>query len=84
MKQIWIVESGEYEQQHIDLVADSPEAAELAIKNRYSDPYIVEWSSLTEDDWGFHITGNFESVPWHSTRHKATFDISAYDVHVLK
>ncbi len=77
---VWIVESGDYEQRGIDLVAESLEAAIKAIKERYGPPYIVEWDELNEDKWGLSLTGNFAHVAGKSAEHTGTFEIAAWDV----
>jgi hypothetical protein len=41
---VWVVESGEYEQRSVDLVAATVGDAVAAVKERYSDPhYVIAW-----------------------------------------
>lgn len=78
---VWIVESGDYEQRGIDLVAASPEAAVAAIKGRYDNGhYVVRWEDPTSDDRGWTLVGHFDAVPGWSTEHRAIYDITEYEV----
>ncbi len=78
---VWIVESGDYEQRGIALVAESLEAAIKAIKDRYGPPYIVEWNALKDEgEWGHSLTGNFAHVTGRSSEHTGTFEIRTWDV----
>jgi len=77
----WIVETGDYEQRGIVLVASSLEAAVRAIKERYGPPYIVEWGELKDEgEWGHSLSGKFAQVTGRATAHTATFDIGAWGV----
>lgn len=81
MKQVWVVESGDYEQRGIDVVAESLDAAVAAVKSMYAEPYKVEWSDVAESGWGtFSIRAHFEAVPGKSTEHEAIFSFTPFDV----
>ena len=79
--EVWIVESGEYEQRGIVLVAASREAAFEAVKALYGPPYRVKWSIAPEDKYDAEaLIGEFEQVTGYSVGHTARFDATPYDV----
>lgn len=83
---VWLVESGDYEQRGVDLIADSLETAVAAIKTRYGPPYIVAWDELAQHEWEgqsheeWTLVGHFEQVIHYSTQHVGRFDISRWVV----
>lgn len=48
VNEVWIVESGEYEERKVDLVGTSPEACLDALKSFYDELYVTEWGPLTQ------------------------------------
>ncbi len=78
--EVWVVETGEYEQRHVWLVAESPEAAAAEIKRQYGSPYVVEWDELKADGDHYALTGRFSAVPGYSTEHRGRFDMTRYPV----
>lgn len=75
---VWIIESGEYEQRHIDGVALSLEGAVAFIKARYGLPYIVRWEEAVPDGEDCSLVGHFSEVMGKSTRHDCSFDITKW------
>lgn len=75
-----VVETGEYEDRCVVLVASSREIATAEIKKIYAAPYVVRW----EEDMGYGLIdglfGHFEAVPEYSTNHVAYFDFTEYEV----
>lgn len=80
MKQVWVVESGEYEQRSIFLIARSLEAAVTAIKRVYGPPYVVAWDEVRRDGGLWVLAGDFEAVLGSSIQHRAEYDITLWDV----
>jgi hypothetical protein len=81
MRQVWVVESGDYEQRGIDVVAKSLDAAVEAVKAMYPPPYEVKWGEVSESGWGqFSLRGDFDAVPGKSTKHETVFTFTAFDV----
>jgi hypothetical protein len=81
---VYVVETGEYEQRYVVGVADSVESAVDCIKSIYGEPYIVEWGDVTPDGWSpdtWDFSGTFEFVPGKSIAHKALFSITKMSVH---
>jgi len=74
--EVVVVETGEYEQRYVVLVAASSEAAEAAVKETYRPPYIVSWE-LNERG----LSGKFSAVLGYSTEHVGQFDFSTYPLH---
>ncbi len=78
---VYIVESGDYEQRGVDLVADSMDAAARAIQRRYSSPpYVVEWKPVLVVDGIGTLVGEFADVPGWSVGHTGVFEITAYEL----
>ena len=83
---IWVVESGEYEQRGVDLVAATPEAARAGLIEQHEKFYrehpehadnflAVEWSELLRDGEDFKVIKTYRD-----TRVKPTeYTISQYD-----
>lgn len=71
---VWVVESGEYEQRSIDLVAVSRESAIDAIKALYGPPYVVTW----EIDKHGELLGHFKGIRGLSTEHTAVYSIDEW------
>lgn len=84
MAEVWIVESGDYEQRGIDLVTDSPESAIKAIKARFPSPYIVAWDEPTEytskGETTISLQGVFGAVLHYSVSCVVVFDITKWQV----
>ena len=79
--EVWVVESGDYENRGIVLVADSLESAVGAVKTLYEFPYIVRWEDVGEDEVeGGVLVGHFDAVLHYSTKHTAEYEVSRYDV----
>lgn len=87
--EVYIVESGEYEDHGFDLAAITLEAAIDALKERFAPPYIVKWDDVKKEDYiydgedkgNWHLTGHFEDVPGYSIKHTQVFDITKYKVY---
>lgn len=78
---VYVVESGDgYDFRYIVLVATSEESAHNAVKRRYSTPYVVEWSGLVSQDGRMLFYGDFERVEGKSTKHRAEFEITEFEV----
>lgn len=82
---VWLVESGDYEDRGVDLIAESPEAAVEALKAMFPPPYRVEWSPIgyrlsRSDDC--YIVGMFDAVQGHSSAHTRCFEMRPMNVAV--
>lgn len=85
---VWVVESGDYEQRGIDLIAESVEAAVAALKARYGSPYIVEWGEIEErsgvtqgNPWReLTLKARHSHVPGYAVGHTNTYTFSEWDV----
>ena len=73
---VYVVETGEYEQRYVFGVYVSLAAAVLSIKETYGAPYVVRWHDVEPGEDYSTLTGDFEAVQHHSTRHQAHFDIT--------
>ncbi len=86
MMEVWVIESGEYEQRSIDGVAVSVAAAVEFLKQTYGPPYIVTWDEPVQEQIYlpnliiFKITGHFEHVMNYSCRHDCDFEIQRYEL----
>ena len=82
MMNVWIIETGEYEQAYIVGVAATWHAAVESIKGRYGrHPYIVRWDDPDISDGSVGLVGHFSAVPGYSTMHDASYSITRYEVH---
>lgn len=79
---VWVVQSGEYEQRGIDLIAESFDAAVEALKRRYAPPYVVTWDEPVHEPYE-GIGATFASVRGYSVAHSTFFDIQEWDVEAL-
>ncbi len=85
---VYLVETGDYEQRHVMLVAVSLQAAVDEIKRVFSAPYIVHWHDLKDESWQYEgkpyeewgLMGDFERVAGFSTRHTGEFTISSEEL----
>ena len=77
---VWVVESGEYEQRSVDLVARTLEDAVKALKEGYAKPYEVTWGEVVEERGFTLIRAEFDEVLGYSARHNAVFYFSEYDL----
>ena len=73
IREVWVVESGEYEQRGIDGIFSSKTKAIEGIKAHYQSPYIVAWETA-----GTGLLGHFKEVPNYSTEHSCQFDIERW------
>jgi hypothetical protein len=81
MPEVWVCETGDYEQRGVWSVAVSVAAGVADIKATHCDPYIVRWEEPTEDHGGdWTLTGHFEAVPGKSTKHTAHYEFTRYEV----
>lgn len=79
--EVWVCESGEYENRGINLVAATLQAAIAAIKARYGPPYVVRWDEPKLEKWGdWSLTGHFEVVPGYSIQYTDYFEFVRWDV----
>lgn len=79
--EVWIVESGQYSDWSIDLVAADVATAVEKIKETYKHPYIVVWSDLKKNSESEYIlVGDFAAVPGYSTKHLDCFCITRHEV----
>ncbi len=73
--EVWVIESGEYEQRGVNGVAVSVAAAVEWLKALYPPPYVVTWGEPAQDEYYlpkfviFRITGHFEAVQGYSVKH---------------
>jgi hypothetical protein len=77
---VYVVESGDYEQRGVVLVAASVEAAFAAVKAIYGAPYRVHWQQADAET----LVGDFEAIDGYSTQHTAYYDVTEYEVEVGK
>lgn len=78
METVYVIETGEYEQRYIFGVADSIAAAVQHIKATYRAPYVVQWDEPSSDSADFtFLVGHFDAVVGKSTKHTASFEITA-------
>ena len=75
MDTVIVVETGDYEDRCVWMVAESRESAITALKKEHESPYVVTWR---ETEYG--LEGTFELVPHYSTEHVARFDFLEYNV----
>lgn len=75
MREVWVVEKGEYSDRYVWGIYSSPESAVEHIKAMFGEPYIVTW----EMD-GLSLIGHFEEVNHYSIKHTAVFDIESWEV----
>lgn len=80
MRSVWVVESGEYSQRFINLVASSLESAVAALRSRYGLPDTVWDDPVREDPYVFTVTGHFQHHVGISTKHDCEFSIELYEV----
>lgn len=78
---VWIIESGDYEQRHVEGVAVSVATAVEFLKMAYGPPYLVAWEEVRQTDpYVFELTGHFEAVQHYSIKHDCTFEIEEYEL----
>ncbi len=77
---VWVVQTGDYEQRGICLIAASLEVAVKAIKERYPAPYKVTWEELVQQGSDYELKGHFEQVPHYAIERTAYFDIEEMEV----
>lgn len=78
---VWVIETGEYEQRFVWAVASSPEKATELVKQAYGKPYKVQWKELQKDDENcYTLEGKFSSVNGYSTSHTDYWEFSRYPV----
>ncbi len=79
---VYVVETGDYEQRGVFLVATSIDAAVQSIKAAYAAPFRVTWDSPTvPDTMGCaRLCGHFADVPGYSIAHEAIYDMTPYEV----
>ena len=80
MSDVWVIESGEYEQRFVNAVASSPEAALEYLRNLYSHPYVVTWEPLVKDGEDYSITGHFEAETGFSIKHTCVYSLTKYEL----
>ena len=73
---VYVVETGEYEQRGILCVADSFGAAVDAVKRAYGPPYVVAW----QDADACGLRGHFSAVLGYAMEHDADFSITEWPV----
>ena len=69
---VYIIEEGEYEQNHVVCVAASIEAGIAYLKECFGAPYKVRWEEFDNDC----LTGHFAYVRDNSSKHTAYFGFS--------
>ena len=75
ISEVWVVETGEYESSYIVGICDRYESAIAEIKSHFHEPYVVRWEEMTGE-----LVGHFEAVSGYSTKHTASFNITAYPI----
>lgn len=85
--EIFVCESGEYEQRSIDFVCATIESGIARLKEIYKDPYVVKWGEPVKDSYWeangitqYTIIGDFEAVLGKSIKHRAEFSFTQYQV----
>lgn len=74
---VYVMESGEYEQRHVCGVFSSIDAARRDLERTYAPPYRVTWREESTEDGGRHaFIGEFEGVMGLSTPHTGTYDLT--------
>lgn len=75
---VWVIESGEYEQRGVNGVAASVETAAKFIRAGYGEPYVVKWDAPIQcgDEWELH--GHFSAVLGYSSDHEAIYTFTKY------
>jgi len=82
LQEVWVIETGEYEQRGIFGIAISVEAAIKHIKEVYGPPYRVRWGELIKHDSDcYEIGGRFADVPDYACSHTEGFEITRYELH---
>lgn len=83
--EVWIIETGEYEDRLTVGVASSLEMAVALIKNGYRFPSRVEWGVLTNDGnaerWS--LAGNFQQVVGYHAGGISSYEFIRYEVDKL-
>jgi len=70
MMEVWLAESGEYEDRGVDGIYVSLDVAIACIKASYGPPYIVQWDEPTTDtDRETTLRGHFKAVRGYSVEH---------------
>jgi hypothetical protein len=76
---VWLVETGEYQDRMVWVVAASLPAAVKAVKEGYGPPYVVRWEEKLDQD-NPCLVGHFEAVLGKSSCHTAVYDFIEWDV----
>lgn len=78
---VWIVESGDYEQRCVNHVASSIESAAAMVKLPYVAPYIVTWDAPRKDDDDTHtLIGHFTAVDGYCGKGQAEWTFTRYKI----
>jgi hypothetical protein len=82
---VWVIESGDYEQRSVNGVADSVESAVAYVRTTYAPPYIVAWEAVViQDDESAYRKGKFARVLNYSIECEAIYTFSRYDLQKSK
>ena len=68
---VWMVQTGEYEDRHVVGLYISKDVAVASVKDRYKPPYKVTWREAQDC-----LIGTFENVSGYSIAHTAAYDIT--------
>ena len=83
MTKVWIIETGDYEENFVFGVAASLDSAVSYIKKTYNSPYYVVWSDVKmSGEGGATLYGYFAAVDGYSTKHNEEYSISEIEVQV--
>lgn len=80
MKQVFVIESGDYEQRSVDGVVTSPEAGLRYLQALHPHPFKVTWEGPKPDKEDFVIVGRFEQVQHFSTAHVCVYRLTPYQL----
>ena len=82
-EEIWVCDTGEYEQAYTFGAWRSLDAAIASVKEEmYGPPYIVQWEDVEgPNKWDETLlTGHFTAVAGYSTRHTAYFSFRTWEL----
>ena len=85
-RQVWLIQSGTYEDRYVVGIASSLDAGVRVVKERYgAAPQVVTWRDpyrYSDDNWS--LAGEFDIGLTSCWRRKTTFHFQRYDVDDLE
>lgn len=77
---VWAIEADDYDSFVTD-IADSVEAAVLAVKKPYIAPYLVKWDEpVKHDEERWSLTGHFTGVKGYCGTGPQTWNFNRFEV----